>query len=967
MEMGSFCSKGNVMQKFIVFLTMTLFITPIAQSKECKDLFGEKTYDTIKEFIENPIAREPGSTKSKEPTYSRQDEKVKAAKQVYEFLNESTGSLLEREFLRDLIFLSFATREHVLLLGPAGTAKSLISRTVLPNILERGTGKNSFWKIQMTPDATTQDTHGPNDPKVMLEEGRYDRLWKEGMLYYKSVFIDEIFDANPKSERNILEAVNERSFTSGSRTFNGKLEVVMAATNTYISEVFARAAKMDRPEAPRAVLDRFAFKAYVPEEFNALKSDISLIRGGERKPKPDPIYYDQIEALRALAKEVEFPEHVVYFVQGLTTRIHEIGQVLERKSVNDYNKKRMEGKVDLEPPYRRTTYLSKRTISKVKKILQAIVVMDYVAKGGNRPLEITIEDVKNLSKYYTLQAPGNPQQMQKLLDRARVPDDRSQINTVIQENQTFNKVYNELLDQYNAAMIEMAYKEQLKTLDEIEKLPESEQLEAATQLAVALVRNLPNMVRAEEAAPWENDGKMIAQIQYNDIITQRLTEIVGESQMERVLQPAREKIEIEMEEARQAELKKQEEERLEQERIAAAEAKVEALKESFNEYYLNDGKAVSFAKETSLTVQGPMAVQGNMLVQLSSEGKKLYVISAKEGVQRTIEFDPEGSLEIASNEATKLYLTSDTKTAVIVDSNQVVRIPLEEGSNESVGHKIFSKEYTYFPTAMNPQTGEVISVNKVRAEDSPEMLSISVMSAHNNSKKVVQLAPAEKASEEIFKSGFSVLRANSSQHIKIQPITGKPGEYMIYGRGMNNWKYVMFVNLNTAKYKLIDIPDVPFLNFASVEQGRLILGLSTNKFRVYKLTENLDVGQREGEVEVSFRPINITFGRSRSELIAIGENSIFTVHNISDNSLKLPGQLSKTHSFISEAVKEVRNLDLAKSFDEKEVNTGTIGEFLVHGDNGHVIVRIGGTEKFESIEQTYSVKSEKDNRDDDGE
>jgi MoxR-like ATPase len=173
--------------------------------------------------------------------------KEKAALQAgaafFEYFKALRGNLKERGYLLDLVEQALIAKEGVLIMGPPGNAKSLLADMVLGNVLEEkeeeengpriheeeglsssSSGskaekqkelKPSYYRIQMTPETTMSETHGPLDYKKLTEENKYVRLYEEGMLMSRNVFIDEIFDARANASRNILGVLAERAHSQG--------------------------------------------------------------------------------------------------------------------------------------------------------------------------------------------------------------------------------------------------------------------------------------------------------------------------------------------------------------------------------------------------------------------------------------------------------------------------------------------------------------------------------------------------------------------------------------------------------------------------------------------------------------------------------------------------------------------------------------------------------------------------------
>lgn len=246
---------------------------------------------------------------------SDQKKELNAALAFQKYFADVDARMVERKDIIRLIEVALLAREHVLLMGPPGNAKSMISDSILGHITEAGSAKPSYYRIQMTPETTMSETHGPISPKEIFESGRIVRHYDQGMLFSRNVFIDEIFDARANAQRNILGLLAERQHAQGTDIVEGKIETVVAATNRYLDEVYEKAGD----QGPKALLDRFGFNVYVPGEFQFADSYHRIIGLEQKATSARPkLTFDDIDTLRALTKKVELPKSVVQFLSLLS-------------------------------------------------------------------------------------------------------------------------------------------------------------------------------------------------------------------------------------------------------------------------------------------------------------------------------------------------------------------------------------------------------------------------------------------------------------------------------------------------------------------------------------------------------------------------------------------------------------------------------------------------------------------------
>lgn len=204
--------------------------------------------------------------------------------------------LVERDVAIRLALIAALAGEHLLLLGPPGTAKSLVARR-----LRLAFADASYFERLLTRFTVPEELFGPLSIKG-LEEDRYERLTACYLPTASIAFLDEIFKANSAILNSLLTLLNEREFDNGTKRTGTPLIAVIGASN-----------ELPEGEELDALFDRFLLRLHVgPVSKDAFPALLGL-RGQAVPVVADDLRLTagDLAAVQSVAERVTVPDDVV--------------------------------------------------------------------------------------------------------------------------------------------------------------------------------------------------------------------------------------------------------------------------------------------------------------------------------------------------------------------------------------------------------------------------------------------------------------------------------------------------------------------------------------------------------------------------------------------------------------------------------------------------------------------------------
>lgn len=185
-----------------------------------------------------------------------------AARSVRVALDEAREGLVEREVLLELVALGAVAGEHLLVIGPPGTAKSEAARRAARAFDAR------VFEYLLGRFTEPSELFGPIDLR-RLREGVVEAD-VTGMLPEAEIaFLDEVFLGSTAILNTLLALLNERTYRRGHTNLRVPLRVCVAASNA-----------LPEDESLAAFADRFLLRLFVSPVPDA--SLEALLEAGDR-------------------------------------------------------------------------------------------------------------------------------------------------------------------------------------------------------------------------------------------------------------------------------------------------------------------------------------------------------------------------------------------------------------------------------------------------------------------------------------------------------------------------------------------------------------------------------------------------------------------------------------------------------------------------------------------------------------
>ncbi|NVB41982.1 AAA family ATPase [Pseudenhygromyxa sp. WMMC2535] len=236
------------------------------------------------------------------------------------------AQFLGKEEMIRLLFVSAVAGEHMVMVGPPGTAKSALVRAFADTI------DAHYYDYLLTRFTEPNEIFGPVDIQA-FRQGSYRRRI-EGMLPEAEIaFLDEIFKANSAILNSLLGVLNSRRFSHGNTTVEVPLISLFAASN-----------EVPNDDALSALFDRFLLRVRVDYldsyQFRGLLQKGAALESrafegsAHAKPKPAVSAADLVAVQREFGRLLEtMDEEFLATYKGLVFQIRSEGINLSDRRV----------------------------------------------------------------------------------------------------------------------------------------------------------------------------------------------------------------------------------------------------------------------------------------------------------------------------------------------------------------------------------------------------------------------------------------------------------------------------------------------------------------------------------------------------------------------------------------------------------------------------------------------------------
>lgn len=212
-------------------------------------------------------------------------------KQFMQLRTELMAAFPERQAAIDGALAAILAGEHVLLLGPPGTAKSALVRAIA-----QAFGGIYFERL-LTKFSTPEEVFGPVSLQG-LEKDRFSRVTTGKLPEAEIAFVDEIFKSNSAVLNSMLAIVNERVFHNDG-----------AATRCPLVSMFGASNELPEGKELEALFDRFLLRFDV--QYLLAASNVRAVLASGEPSIATHLTMDDLRLAQASAAAVQVTDETI--------------------------------------------------------------------------------------------------------------------------------------------------------------------------------------------------------------------------------------------------------------------------------------------------------------------------------------------------------------------------------------------------------------------------------------------------------------------------------------------------------------------------------------------------------------------------------------------------------------------------------------------------------------------------------
>ncbi len=252
-------------------------------------------------------------------------EVARASASVQEVARILGAAFLDKQEIIRLMLVSAIAGEHMVIVGPPGTAKSAMVNMFAKLLDAR------YFEYLLTRFTEPNELFGPVDIAA-FREGRYTRRTEHMLPQAEIVFLDEIFKSSSAILNSLLHVINERKFANGP-----------VVTQVPLISLFAASNEVPNDDSLAAMFDRFLIRvlSYNHDSYHfgelmqrgiALEVARMTGRGDELRPVLSSRELRAVQA--AFDRFMVFPDEFLAKYKGLIFQIRSEGiSVSDRRAV----------------------------------------------------------------------------------------------------------------------------------------------------------------------------------------------------------------------------------------------------------------------------------------------------------------------------------------------------------------------------------------------------------------------------------------------------------------------------------------------------------------------------------------------------------------------------------------------------------------------------------------------------------